>query len=208
MPSIRALQPDDDDGDPLERIFVRLADGKERQIKYIAATTDWFEGQQITAQEFMQRLFGDLSALIGGEDELRDKWSDPDLRTHFLSVLEDKGYDHGRLEEMRRLIDAKDSDIFDVLAYVRFSLPPKTLNECADGARASGLSGYETEMRAFLEGVLASYERQGVSELGYNKLGHLLQARYGSTTDASRKLGDMGAIRNAFKAMQKFLYLR
>jgi type I restriction enzyme, R subunit len=42
---------------------------------------------------------------------------------------------------MRRLIDAKDSDIFDVLAYVRFSLPPKTLHERADGAHASGLSG-------------------------------------------------------------------
>lgn len=199
-------QPDDDDGDPPERVFIKLADGKERQIQYVAATTYWFEGQQITAQEFMQRLFGDLSALISGEDELRDKWSDPDLRTHFLSVLEDKGYDHSRLEEMRRLIDAKESDIFDVLAYVRFSLPPKTLHERADGARSSGLSGYEAEMRAFLEGVLASYERQGVGELAYNKLGHLLQARYGSTTDASQKLGDMGAIRSAFKAVQRFLY--
>src|SRR5262249_9618906 len=124
-------QPDGDDGDAPERVFVKLADGKERQVKYVAATHYWFEGQQVTAQEFMQRLFGDLSALIGGEDELRDKWSDPDLRNHFLSVLEDKGYDHGRLEEMRRLIDAKNSDIFDVLAYVRFSLPPKTLHERA-----------------------------------------------------------------------------
>jgi hypothetical protein len=65
----------------------------------------------------------------------------------------------------------------------------------------------ETEMRAFLEGVLVSYERQGVSELAYDKLGHLLQARYGSTTDASQKLGDMGATRSAFKAVQRFLYL-
>ena len=61
-------------------------------------------------------------------------------------------------------------------------------------------------MRSFLEGVLASYERQGVSELAYNKLGHLLQARYSSTTDASQKLGDMGFIRSAFKAVQRFLY--
>lgn len=52
-----------------------------------------------------------------------------------------------------------------------------------------------------------SYERQGVSELAYNKLGHLLQARYGSTTDASQKLDDMGAIGSAFKAVRRFLYL-
>lgn len=63
-------------------------------------------------------------------------------------------------------------------------------------------------MRAFLEGVLTSYEKQGVNELAYSKLGHFLQARYGSTTDARQKLGEMGAIRSAFKAVQRFLYLR
>ena len=34
------------------------------------------------------------------------------------------GYDADRLAEMRRLIEAPDSDIFDVLAYVRFELVP------------------------------------------------------------------------------------
>jgi type I restriction enzyme R subunit len=61
-------------------------------------------------------------------------------------------------------------------------------------------------MRAFLGDVLASYERDGVAELGYDKLGNFLQVRYGSTSDARKRLGEMSAIRNAFKAVQRFLY--
>jgi len=45
-----------------------------------------------------------------------------------------------------------------------------------------------------------------VGELGYDKLGNFLQVRYGSTADARRKLGEMSAIRGAFKAVQQFLY--
>lgn len=32
------------------------------------------------------------------------------------------GYDEEKLDELRRLIDAPQSDIFDVLAYIRFYL--------------------------------------------------------------------------------------
>ncbi|MBX3020023.1 MAG: DEAD/DEAH box helicase family protein, partial [Bdellovibrionaceae bacterium] len=65
---------------PPERIVVKLSDGKERSIRYLAATTYWHEGRQITAQEFMQQLFGDLDGLVEDEDELRTIWSDPDKR--------------------------------------------------------------------------------------------------------------------------------
>ena len=57
---------------PAERIVVRLADGKERNIRYIASTTYWsHDGKPITAQEFMDQLFGDIGTLVASEDELR-----------------------------------------------------------------------------------------------------------------------------------------
>ncbi len=205
-PDVPDTDPDEGPTAAPERIVVRLADGKERTIVYTAATTYWFDGKQITAQEFMHRMFGDLEGLIADEDELREKWSDPDLRAQFLVALEERGYDPGRLEDMRRLIDAKDADLFDVLAFVRFALVPLTRHARADSARTGALEGREAEMRAFLEGVLSAYERQGVGELGYDKLGHFLTVRYGSTTDARTKLGDMGLIRGAFKAIQAALY--
>ncbi len=101
---------------PSEKVVVKLADGKARNIKYISSTSYWFDGKPISAREFIERLFGDLSALIAGEDELRAKWSDPDLRERLLNVLADRGYDDARLADMRTLIDAPDSDLFDVLA--------------------------------------------------------------------------------------------
>ena len=147
---------------PAERIVVRLADGKERNIRYIASTTYWsHDGKPITAQEFMEQLFGDIGTLVASEDELRTVWSDPGRRAAFIQRLVELGYDADRIEDMRRLIDAPNSDIFDVLAYVRFTLAPLTRSQRAEAARSTGLSGYEPEMREFLDYVLRAYETHG-----------------------------------------------
>lgn len=192
---------------PPERVVVRLADGKDRRIRYVAATTYWSpEGRPITAQQFLERLFGDLSGIVGSEHELRDIWSKPDARQHFLTVLQEKGYDAGKLDEMARLIDAPDSDIFDVLAYVRFTLEPKTRRARVEAVTGGDLSGYEVQMREFLSAVLAAYERDGIEELALDKMGSFLQVKYGSMADAKRALGDVQGIRAAFIEVQKALF--
>jgi type I restriction enzyme R subunit len=206
------VQPPSDSGgvkdpaEPTPKIVVKLADGKERSIRYLAATTYWHEGRQITAQEFMQQLFGDLGYLVSSEDELRSVWSNPDRREAFQQRLTELGYDADRLDDMRRLIDAPNSDIFDVLAYVRFTLAPMSRFERAGAARATGLGGYEREMRAFLDYVLEAYEKHGVDELASRKIADFLRIRYGGTNDAKRLLGPVPAIREAFIAIQAHLY--
>ena len=193
--------------EPVEKIVVKLADGRERTIRYLAATTYWStDGRMITAQEFMQQLFGDLNTLVADEEQLRVTWSDPERRQLFLQRLADMGYGRERLDDMRRLIDAGNSDIFDVLAYVRFTLAPVARSERAESARGSGLAGYEPQMREFLGHVLSAYERHGVDELAPSKLGDLLRIRYGGTNDAKRVLGPVVDIRNAFIAIQAHLY--
>ncbi|MEP4291894.1 MAG: type I restriction-modification enzyme R subunit C-terminal domain-containing protein, partial [Rhizobiaceae bacterium] len=158
--------------EPEPKITIKLADGKERQIKYIATTTYFsHDGKMITGQEFMDQLFGDLGDLVKGEDELRRIWSNPETRVQFLKVLSDRGYDAGRLEDMKRLIDAPNSDIFDVLAYVKFTLPPMDRTERASKAKTEGLADVEGEMRSFLEAVLGAYEIHGVDELALSKIG-------------------------------------
>ena len=152
-------------------------------------------------------LFGDLAGLVADEDQLRDTWGDPEAREHFITVLEEKGYDRDKLEEMRRLIDAPDSDIFDVLAYVRFSLDPKTRHERAEAARADGLTAHQAEMQGFLGDVLAAYEREGSRELSINKLGTFLEMKYGTIGEGKATLGgDLGLIRDAFIGVQRVLY--
>ncbi len=189
-----------------ERIVVKLADGKERSIQYIAATTYWHDGRQITAQEFMGQLFGDLGGLVADEDELRTIWSDPDRRESFIQRLADLGYDSERLNDMRRLIDAPNSDIFDVLAYVRFTLAPLARSQRVHTAKSTGLDGYEREMRSFLEFVLDKYQYGGIEELASGKIADFLRIRYGGVNDAKRALGSVDDIRKAFIAIQGHLF--
>ncbi|MBB1086950.1 DEAD/DEAH box helicase family protein [Lysobacter sp. SG-8] len=198
--------PHVDEPPPPERVVVKLADGKERSIRYVSATTYWHDGRQISAQEFMEQLFGDLDALLTHEDELRAIWSDPDRREAFIQQLTDRGYDSERLDDMRRLIDAPNSDIFDVLAYVRFTLAPLARSQRVRCALSNGLGGYEREMKSFLEYVLGNYERNGIGELASNKVADFLRIRYGGVNDAKRVLGSVEVIRRAFVDIQGHLF--
>jgi type I restriction enzyme R subunit len=200
-------KPYGDEEERPEKIVIKLADGKARQIRYLATTSYWsHDGTPITAQQFMAQLFGDLQGLIESEEQLRAIWSDPDQREHFIERLAEMDYDHDRLDDMRRLIDAPDSDIFDVLAYVRFTLAPLARRERAEQACATGLNGYEPEMRGFLEYILRAYEMHGVEELAPRKIPDFLRIRYGGTNDAKRVLGSAADIRSAFVSIQSHLF--
>ena len=193
---------------PPEKIVVKLSDGSVRRIKYIASTTYWSpEGKPISAQEFLNRLFGDLAGIVTDEDQLRAVWSDPDNRERFLEQLSDRGYDRDRLDDIRRLVDAPDSDLFDVLSYILFTSDPKTRHERADSARSKGLDAND-ERRALLLAILSAYEDLGESELASKKLGTFLTARYGSVGEGKKQLGGLPAIKQAFLAMQQALYDR
>jgi len=200
--------PDEGDEDgPPQKIIIKLSDGKARNIQYIASTSYWFQGRPVSAREFVELLFGDLSSLIEDEDKLRDTWSNPETRDHFLTVLEEKGYDRDKFEDLKRLIDAADSDVFDVLAYVRFSLEPKTRHQRADTARSGSLAEQSAEMRDFLEAVLGAYEREGSQELSIAKLPTFLKVKYGTVGEGKTALGgDLAAIRAAYVGMQRHLY--
>jgi len=63
------------------KVKVKLADGKERTIQHMSTTSIWSpDGKPVSAAEFIQCLFGDLSALFKDEDELRALWC---RRWHF-----------------------------------------------------------------------------------------------------------------------------
>ena len=109
------------------KIVVRLADGKERTIQSMVQTTFWDpSGRPMSATEFLVSLFGALPEFFTSEEDLRNIWSVPDTRKALLAGLADKGFGADALSEMQRVIDAANSDIFDVLAYVAFATQPLT----------------------------------------------------------------------------------
>src|SRR6185312_9016826 len=113
-------------------VKVKLADGKARAIQHMMCTTFWHpDGTPMSAQQFMELLFGKLPEFFKNEAELRAIWSAPDTRKRLLEALAEKGFGSDQLAEMQRIIDAEKSDIFDVLAHIAYALPTVTREERA-----------------------------------------------------------------------------
>jgi type I restriction enzyme R subunit len=202
---------DDDEGedDPprLQKVKIKLADGKERTLQHMMATTFWSpDGRPMSAAEFITKLFGELPALFKDEDELRTLWSQPGTRRALLENLAEKGYGLEQLHEIERMIDAEKSDLYDVLAYVAFALSPRTRQERADASRPFISSQYDVKLQAFLDFVLSQYVQEGTGELDQDKLPHLLELKYRAVRDAATELGGIAAIREAFVGFQPHLY--
>ena len=132
------------------------------------------------------------------EDELRALWSQPDTRKSLLENLAEKGYGDEQLADIRRMIDAEKSDLFDVLAYIAFALAPITREERVETRRPHIISHYDDRLQAFLDFVLAQYVKEGVGELDKEKLPHLLELKYRAVSDAAEQLGGVANIRDAF----------
>ena len=186
---------------------VKLADGKERQIQHMMATSFWHpDGTPMSAAQFVSALYGQLPEFFKDEDELRALWSTPDTRKKLLEGLAEKGYGHDQLAEMQKIIDAENSDLFDVLAHIAYAEAPLTREERAERAKAVIGSEYGSKQQAFLSFVLAHYVSVGVEELEETKLGPLLKLRYSALPDAFADLGTPDVVRGAFVGFQKYLY--
>jgi len=190
------------------KVKVKLADGKERTIQHMTSTTFWHpDGTPMSAQQFMEMLFGKLPEFFQSEAELRALWSVPDTRAKLLQGLAEKGFGHDQLAEMQKIINAEKSDLFDVLAYVAYAMAPLTRAERADNARVYINSEFTTKQQAFLDFVLQHYVSQGVEELDQEKLTPLLRLKYhNSISDAVADLGEPEQIGQIFAGFQKHLY--
>jgi type I restriction enzyme R subunit len=212
-PKGEAMPPDDppsppDDGDePKTRLRIKLADGKERTFQHISATTFWsVDGKPVSAQQFIEALFGKLPELFRDEAELREIWSQPETRRGLIEGLAERGFAGDQLEAIRRATDSQESDLFDVLAYIAFTRPPIKRVERVAARRASILSNFDPRQSEFLDFVLAQYVEVGESELDGDKLPDLLQLKYGTPADAVRALGSVAEIRSTFRGFQRGLY--
>ena len=89
------------------------------------------------------------------------------------------------------MIDAENSDVFDVLAYIAFALAPITRSERAGSRTKQKFSrAMTTKLQAFLGfRLLAQSVRQGVEELDEEKLASLVQLKYHTIANAADELG-------------------
>jgi type I restriction enzyme, R subunit len=94
--------------DKPKKVIIRLADGKERTIQSMMATSYWSpDGKPISANQMIEKLFGELPYFFKDEDELRRLWSRPDTRKALLQGLAEKGFGGDQLTEIGRIINAE-----------------------------------------------------------------------------------------------------
>jgi len=190
-----------------KQIKIKLADGKERTIQHMMATSYYSpDGRPISANQMVENLFGELPRFFKDEDELRKIWSRPDTRKALLGSLADKGFGHDQLVEISRIINAEKSDVYDVLAYIAFAMAPITRAERVESHRGDIFKRYDSKLQAFLDFVLAQYVKQGVEELDQEKLTSLLVLKYQSVPDAVDQLGGVPLIKDTFIGFQQYLY--
>ena len=191
-----------------QKIKVKLADGKARTIQHMMVTTFWHpDGTPMSAQQFLEMLFGKLPEFFKNEAELRALWSLPDTRVKLLQGLAEKGFGHEQMAEMQRIIDVENSDLFDVLAHVAYALPPLTRQERAEKAKVEISTHFNGKQQVFLDFVLAQYVKVGVEELAQDKLSPLLKLKYhNAIADAVADLGKPEEIGEVFAGFQKYLY--
>jgi type I restriction enzyme R subunit len=197
------------EGEKKKKVKVKLADGKERKVQHMMATTFWSpDGTPMSAAQFIEHLYGELPELFKDEDELRAIWGRPSTRKALLDGLAEKGFGDEQLAEARIMIGAEDSDVFDVLAYIAFNLSPISREERVANSKARIMTGREFKQQEFLEFVLGQYVREGVGELAQEKLPILLEVKYNVISDAAASLGSIPEIRDVFVEFQQQLYLR
>lgn len=216
-PPYEPEQPEDSDspeaepGEPRPRLKVQL--GKHRELKVIDIETRYIDenGKPLTIQEFVERLIQQLPGLFKSVDELRDIWSDPDLREQLLAKLVQAGFDKEQLSTLRRMFEADDCDMFDLLAFLAFEQPMATRKSRAEAVRANNAffdQFQQEKAKQFLHFVLNRYEQTGTTELARERLPTLIElSGLGTTKDASMAFGGKPAqLLAAFKQLQHQLF--
>ncbi|MGM0609025.1 MAG: EcoAI/FtnUII family type I restriction enzme subunit R [Candidatus Muiribacteriota bacterium] len=195
------------DKPPKKMVKVKLSEGNYRNLDSMVKTMFYSpEGKPISAGEFVKRLFEDIPKFFENEEELRRIWSLPDTRKRLIEELGEAGYSLEQLEDLKSIINAKDSDLYDALSYIAYhkNLVPRLLR--AKKAKLK-IVHYDEAKQEFLDFVLQQYVDNGVKELDDKRLPTLLVAKYSAIEDAKQSLGEIPEIRDTFIDFQKYLYV-
>ena len=195
-----------------EKVVIKLADGKDREFQHMTSKMFYsVDGTPLSLTEFIQSLFNTLEMpdLFKNEDELRAIWAVPSTRAQLLKQLESAGFPTSELISIQELIDAQNSDLFDVLEFVKYALMPVSREMRAKKSRSIMVSGIEAKQLEFVDYLVSQYVESGVEELEESKLETLLEIKYLDVFEGIKTIGngEVSKVRNLFLTFQRNLYL-
>ncbi|MDP1760589.1 MAG: type I restriction-modification enzyme R subunit C-terminal domain-containing protein, partial [Candidatus Woesebacteria bacterium] len=145
------VKKDEVDNEPKKKLKIKLRDGKEREIQHMISTSFWSaDGKPISIQEFMDNMFGAMPEFFKSEEDLRKIWSNPTTRKAFLEKISELGYGRDELEILQKMIDAEQSDLFDVLMYISFLTKPISRIQRVEQTKDKIFEGLDEKQIEFL----------------------------------------------------------
>ena len=155
-------------------------------------------------------LIGFIPDLYESEQQLRKIWSKPETREELLIRLADSGIDEEQLDCLKKIFEAENCDIFDILLHISYEsdLITRTQRAVHTKEDQAFFSIYENlKAQDFLRFVLERYEVDGIKELKRERLGALVELKnLGTTKDAARVFGGLQNLIDAFYKLQEHLY--
>nr|MCR5131057.1 hypothetical protein [Prevotella sp.] len=174
--------------------------------------TEWTERIQfgdelITIDEYVKKLFGMLPSFFSDEDDLREKWSQPETRAALLDLLAESGFQEDKLEKMRHFMQMEDCDMLDVLEFLAYHTKPIDRERRAAILKENLLKSLSAQQQDFVTFMLDMYVRNGFKELASDKLGTLVEMKYHSFLDAVKTLNmKPQEVKSLYLNMQHELY--
>jgi len=191
-----------------KKVTIKLADHKVRAFQSMISTTYYHpDGKPMASQEFIQCLFKKLPTFFTSEEALEKIWSNIETRKNLLEHLEKEGFGKEQLLEISHIIDANQSDLFDVLRYIAYATPVLTRAERAKQAKQIIPNYFDPQEQLFLNFALDEYVKIGIDQLDKDNLFPLIRLKYHSIEDASSHLcKHPDQLKNAFHEFQQYLY--
>jgi len=189
-----------------EKVTIAIK-GKKLKVINIETTYVGVDGKPLRSSEYLELLIGVLGRFYNDEQTLRDIWSNPKNRKEPLEKLKDMNIDESQLEDLKDIFEAKNSDIYDVLAHLSFNHNIKTRDERAIAALNSKfIEKYQNEKaKDFIEFILEKYRKYGFKELEENKLSTLIEQSGFDRRELMASFGDF-KIRDEYFELQKEIY--
>ena len=195
------------------KIVIKLSEQKMLELEH--TTQSFFYSKKnnlISAEEFIQELFDtcQLPDVIGDENKLKELWITSESRNLLLEKLKEFGFELGAIEEIGRLINSNDADVYDILEFIAFNSTnlsrPISKKERVEKTSSKLLEDLNEDQSAFIKFLIERYLDEGVESINENNLATLLTLKFESITKAEEVLGGIRSIKNLFLNFQNNLY--
>lgn len=193
-----------------EKLVIKLA--PNREVKVIDIETRYLDPvswKHLNSNDFLKRIIWDLPNIYKDEHQLRMLWSNPETREELLLNLANIWIDSEQLEDLKKMFEAENSDIFDILAHISFNSDIKFRAERSQYWEETVEKYQNLKARGFLEFLLGLYVKNWILEFRKDWLASKIALfNQWQPREIAENFGWMQELKNAYYELQKSLYVK